>query len=68
MKHSLYIRIFSAMPTTATLKEVERSYILQVLEQSSWRVRGCDGAAEQLGLKPTTLESRMRKLDITRPR
>ena len=49
-----------------TLEEVERDHILKVLNQTRWRVRGAQGAAEILGLKPTTLESRMQKLGIHR--
>ncbi len=49
-----------------TLAEVERNHILKVLEDTGWRVSGKEGAAELLGLKPTTLESRMKKLGITR--
>ena len=49
------------------LTEVERNHIEAVLESTQWRVRGVGGAAEILGLKPTTLEARMRKLSITRP-
>jgi transcriptional regulator with GAF, ATPase, and Fis domain len=51
-----------------TLAEVEKSHILQVLEQKGWKVRGDDGAAKSLGLKPTTLESKMKKLGIFRPK
>jgi PAS domain S-box-containing protein len=50
----------------ATIEEVERSHISRELERSSWRVRGLGGAAETLGLKPTTLEARMKKLGIVR--
>lgn len=50
-----------------TLEEVERAHILQVLDESLWRVSGTGGAAERLGLKPSTLESRMKKLGIARP-
>jgi transcriptional regulator with GAF, ATPase, and Fis domain len=50
-----------------TLEEVERSHILRVLESTGWRVSGRMGAAEILGLKPTTLEARMKKLGIKRP-
>jgi transcriptional regulator with GAF, ATPase, and Fis domain len=49
-----------------TMEELEREHILRVLEMSGWRVRGKGGAAEILGLKPTTLESRMAKLGIHR--
>jgi transcriptional regulator with GAF, ATPase, and Fis domain len=38
------------------------------LKETSWRVSGKKGAAELLGLKPTTLESRMKKLGIKRPK
>ena len=50
------------------LKDVERNYILKILKQSGWRIRGKEGAAELLGLKPTTLDSRMKKLGIMRPK
>ncbi len=49
------------------LEDVEREHILHVLEVTRWRVRGKNGAAELLGLKPTTLESRIAKLGIQRP-
>jgi formate hydrogenlyase transcriptional activator len=49
------------------LEEAERTHILKVLEAAGWRVSGRGGAAERLGLKPTTLESRMKKLGILRP-
>ncbi len=49
------------------LDEVERRHIQQVLQKTRWRIRGKGGAAETLGLKPTTLEARMKKLGITRP-
>ncbi len=51
----------------ANLEEVERGHIVSVLEESDWRVRGKDGAAERLGLKRSTLQSRMKKLGIRRP-
>jgi formate hydrogenlyase transcriptional activator len=50
-----------------TLKESERDQILAALEQSGWRVSGPRGAALKLGLKPTTLEARMKRLGIARP-
>jgi transcriptional regulator with GAF, ATPase, and Fis domain len=49
------------------LEEVERTHIANVLEECGWRVRGKDGAAERLGLKRSTLQSRMKKLGIRRP-
>ncbi len=54
-------------PSVLTLQDVESGHIRTTLESTSWRVRGRGGAAERLGLKPTTLESRMAKLGITRP-
>ncbi len=50
------------------LEEVEKNHILQVLESTSWKVSGKNEAAKILGLKPTTLRSRMAKLGIKRPR
>jgi len=47
-----------------TLEEVEREHILEALEQTGWRVSGERGAARLLGLKRTTLESRMKRLGI----
>ena len=49
-----------------SLEEVARKHIIDVMGQTGWRVRGKEGAAEILGLKPTTLESRMKKLGIKR--
>jgi len=51
-----------------SLQEVERLHILRVLEETGWRVAGKSGAAQILGLKPTTLEARMKKLGVTRPK
>jgi PAS domain S-box-containing protein len=52
---------------SAKLEEVERAHIVSVLEECDWKVRGKGGAAERLGLKRTTLQSRMKKLGIQRP-
>jgi formate hydrogenlyase transcriptional activator len=51
-----------------TLEEVERRHILQALEESKWIVGGPQGAATRLGMKRSTLQSRMQKLGIQRPR
>jgi formate hydrogenlyase transcriptional activator len=53
---------------TGTLKDVERDHILRALSMSNWVVGGPNGAAARLGLNRTTLNHRMRKLGITRPR
>jgi transcriptional regulator with GAF, ATPase, and Fis domain len=50
------------------LVDVEREHIRQVLESTGWRIRGLGGAAERLGLQPTTLETRLAKLGLKRPR
>jgi formate hydrogenlyase transcriptional activator len=52
--------------TAQTFEEVERNHLLKVMDLVGWRVRGQGGAAEILGLKPTTLESRMQKLRVVR--
>jgi len=57
-----------AVRCSLKLVDVEREHILSVLESTKWRIRGTGGAAEQLGLKPTTLETRMTKLGLSRPR
>jgi transcriptional regulator with GAF, ATPase, and Fis domain len=49
-----------------TLETVERDYIIKVLEKTNWKIRGNNGAAEILGMPPTTLESRIKKRDIKR--
>ncbi len=54
-------------PSGTSLQEVERAHVLAVLEECGWRVRGKGGAAERLGLKRSTLQSRMKKLGIRRP-
>jgi PAS domain S-box-containing protein len=51
-----------------TLDEVQRRHILAALQKTGWRVSGKNGAAAMLGMKPTTLESRMAKLGIFRQR
>jgi PAS domain S-box-containing protein len=52
---------------SSKLVDVEKEHIRSVLEGSAWRIRGPGGAAERLGLKPTTLETRMAKLGVKRP-
>jgi transcriptional regulator with GAF, ATPase, and Fis domain len=49
------------------LADVEREHVMSVVETCGWRIRGVGGAAERLGLRPTTLETRMAKLGIRRP-
>lgn len=49
------------------LESVERSHILAALQKCGWRISGPGGAAQALGLKRTTLQSKMKKLAIERP-
>ena len=49
-----------------TLEDVERDHITRMLALTSWRIEGAHGAARLLGLKPSTLRSRLRKLGIRR--
>ena len=51
-----------------TLAEAEKDHILRALEESKWVLGGPKGAAAMLGMKRTTLQSRMQKLGISRPR
>jgi formate hydrogenlyase transcriptional activator len=55
------------LESTRTLVDAEREHILKVLEQANWVIGGPFGAAARLGMKRTTLQSKMRKLGITRP-
>jgi PAS domain S-box-containing protein len=49
------------------LKRMERDMIADALEKTGWKISGKDGAAALLGLKPTTLTSRLKKLGLKRP-
>jgi DNA-binding NtrC family response regulator len=51
-----------------TLEELERAHIRRVLDGTSWTIEGDRGAARRLGLNPSTLRGRMRKLGIRRTR
>jgi formate hydrogenlyase transcriptional activator len=48
------------------LSELERDHILKVLERTGWKIEGKNGAASILGVNPSTLRSRIKKLDIKR--
>ena len=53
-----------------TEKEMELRYqenILNALNQCNWKITGSDGAAELLGIKPTTLHSKIKKMGLKRP-
>ena len=52
---------------TTTLEQAEREHILKALRESEWIIGGPVGAAAKLGMKRTTLQSKMQKLGISRP-
>jgi formate hydrogenlyase transcriptional activator len=68
------LTIAPPMPSVAAGKrstkliDVETDHIRSVLESTGWRIRGVGGAADRLGLRPTTLETRMAKLGLRRPK
>src|SRR5262249_39072459 len=49
------------------LKAVERAHITRVLTACNWKIEGPGQAAERLGMRPSTLRNRMKKLRIVRP-
>lgn len=53
--------------TRAELKRQERDSIVAALKQTHGKIFGVDGAAELLGMKPTTLASRLKALGIAKP-
>jgi formate hydrogenlyase transcriptional activator len=50
-----------------TLEQAEREHILKALRETNWTIGGPAGAAAKLGMKRTTLQSKMQKLGISRP-
>ena len=54
-------------PAAPSMADVQRDAILRALAEAGGRVSGTGGAAEILGMKPTTLESRMRRLALRKP-
>jgi transcriptional regulator with GAF, ATPase, and Fis domain len=66
---TLVVEVPDGSPAAAplmTIEDMERLHIRSVLEKTGWRIRGANCAAEILGMKPTTLNSRMKKLGIAR--
>src|ERR1700757_3345352 len=54
--------------TEAEMRRRERENLFAVLRKTGWKIKGVDGAAELLGVKPTTLISRIEKMGLKRPR
>jgi transcriptional regulator with GAF, ATPase, and Fis domain len=53
--------------TVAEISALQRQNLLAALIRSGWKIYGKDGAAQLLGIKPTTLIERMRRWGIKRP-
>jgi len=53
--------------TSEKMDDVEKLHIVNILEKTDWKISGTDGAADRLGLNRTTLLSRMKKLNISKP-
>lgn len=53
--------------TLKRLEAIEREHILKALEETGWKIDGKHGAAALLGLHPSTLRFRLKKLDVKRP-
>ena len=53
--------------SSSELKLIEREHIVAILEDTKWKISGNSGAAAKLGIPPSTLRSKMKKLSITRP-
>jgi transcriptional regulator with GAF, ATPase, and Fis domain len=53
--------------TEPEMRRRERENLFAVLQKASWRIKGVDGAAELLGVKPSTLISRIAKMGLKRP-
>jgi formate hydrogenlyase transcriptional activator len=62
LRHDAHLETGGA-PTDA-LEDVERRHILRVLAESSWRIKRVGSASRRLRMNPSTLRSRMKKLDI----
>lgn len=57
----------SGFSVPSTLRDVERTHILRILDKTKWVIEGKHGAATRLDIHPATLRSRMQKLSIVRP-
>jgi len=62
------LRSATTVPAGSTVEQTMRELILKTLRQTGWIIGGPAGAAVQLGMKRTSLQSKMKKLGIVRPR
>jgi len=60
--------VAAAASSATTLEAAEREHILRALAETKWLIGGPTGAAARLGMKRTTLQSRMKNLGISRPK
>jgi len=60
-------RVDAEFFTEPEMQQRERENLIAVLERAGWKIKGANGAAELLGVKPTTLLSRMKKMGLKRP-
>jgi len=60
-------RVKAEFLTDSEMQRLERENLFAVLEKTGWKIKGIDGAAELLGVKPTTLISRIGKMGLKRP-
>ena len=61
------VRITQGQENTTSLLVTEKNHITDILESCDWKINGKNGAAEKLGMPPSTLRSKMKKLNISRP-
>ncbi len=54
-------------PRSQSLSDLERAHVLKILGECGWKIKGEGNAADRLGLKPSTLRSRMKRMKIERP-
>ena len=50
------------------LSDSQKTHIIKVLDDCDWKINGEEGAANKLGMPPSTLRSKMKKLNIKRPK
>ena len=60
------LRVKPPGKSATTLETTERQHIVRVLEETGWKIAGKDGAAARLGLKRSTLQSKMKRLAIAK--
>lgn len=57
----------SSQNEVTTLSDTQKNHIINVLNECNWKINGANGAAQKLGMPPSTLRSKMKKLNIERP-